>query len=150
VPNYCPGRGGRYRGGFTNKKVPPVPHEHLDYIDVYTTDLVWAATVRARGGATDVSDQTQASRVSNMTTYDLLWPVTPMRRVLKTFEYRDMTIEVRPEIIDLGTPLGGVPSLLVADEVSYRGSRWRREAWYALQFPVPVKRAWHRPSSELL
>jgi len=144
-----PGPGGRYRGGFTNKEVPHAPYEHPDYIDVYTTDFVWAATVRARGAATDVSDQAQASPVSNMATYDLLWPITPMRRVLKTFDYRDLAIEVRLEIVDLGTPLGRVPSLLVADEHSYRGSRWRREAWYALQFPLDVKRAWHWPSSEL-
>jgi hypothetical protein len=140
-----PGPGGRYRKGMTNKAVPPAPYEHPDYIDVYTTDFVWAATVRAGGAATHISDQAQASLVLYMPTYDLLWPITPMRRQLKTFQYRDLSIEVRPEIVDLGAPLGRLASLLVADEFSYRGSRWRREAWYAPQFPVPVKRAWHFP-----
>lgn len=144
-----PAPAGRYRGGFTNKAVPRPPYEHDDYIDVLTGDFVWAATVASTGAITDISDQRQARRVSNMPIYDLLWPITSMRRVVKTFEYREMTIEVRPESVDLSAPLGRVPSLLVADEFSYRGSRWRREAWYARQFPVAVRRSWKFPTSEL-
>lgn len=139
----------RSSGAFTNLKVPPRPYEHGDYIDVFKDDNVWAATVAGGAGQSDVSNLTSARPVSNMATYDLLWPITPMRRVRQILDYRDLTVEVRTDLVDLGHPLGKLPTILVADKHSWRGGIYVRKAWYSPRFPVAVKREWQWPSSDL-
>lgn len=140
----------RYRHGFSNLDRPPAQYDGVDFIDVYTGTYQYAATLRLRSGLPATwSDLSSAQRVGNMTTDGgPTWPLIPGSRTVKTFEFRDMTIEVRPEVVTLAS-MGALPALMVSDEVSYQGARWIRRAWWSARVPYPLRREWRWPSHDL-
>lgn len=132
---------------YSNLTVPPPPYESSDYVDIYSPDRQWFVTVLPRsvlqpGGAEwsgDWSERRFERSVYSLAWWSLQWPLEPGNRLVRDAG-GDLSIDIAYEPVDLGSPLGSLSTLVLADRRPSRGSFNSRKSWFSSQFPVAVKR----------